>query len=242
MPGSLSFPPRSAPFPRRAAVAVAAAVSLAWSLGLATPSPSVAREPIEIAMEDARSYVGQYVQVCGTVTTSAYMAASGRQPTFLNFGEPYPNHSFTVVIWGANRHKFPKAPVQLFDGQPVCVTGTVATYKGRPQIVVEAPEQIELMEGDEASGNSAGLSEIEAVFVKALLEAYGEGVNYGTSEWDQETVEALSRFQDETGVQATGDPDPETLRALAKRVLDLTDEEQERIIRLLLFRMASRRD
>ena len=220
----------------------ALAVVLSLALGLAAVSSGAAKEPVEIVMEDASKYVGQYVRLCGTVTTSAYMASSGRQPTFLNFGEPYPNHSFTIVIWGANRHKFPKAPVQMFDGRTVCVTGTVATYKGRPQIVVSEPEQIELTEDDGTAADSGALSDLEAVFVKALLEAYGEDTNYGTSEWDQETVEAMSRFQDEAGIQASGDPDPETLRALAKHVLALTEEEQERIIRLLLFRMAARRD
>ena len=88
----------------------------------------------------------------------------------------------------------------MFDGRQICVTGTVATYKGRPQIIVEEPEQIERMDG---GSPEAPLADLEAVFLKALLEAYGQDANYGTGEWDQQTVEAMSRFQEAAGIRPT---------------------------------------
>jgi hypothetical protein len=198
-----------------------------------------AQEPTEIPPEDAMAYVGKLVTVCGTVKSAAYMAASPRRPTFLNFGQPYPHHVFTIVIWGENRDKFDKPPIRTFDGQHVCVTGVVATYKGKPQIIVEEPDQIRL---SQPMTRDWILSDLEAIFVKAILEAYGTDANYGTGEWDQQTIEAMIQFQEEAGVTPTGDPDAETLRALAKHTLALTDEEQERIIRLLLFRLAQRQE
>jgi Putative peptidoglycan binding domain len=204
-----------------------------------------AQEPVEITPEEALSHVGELVRVCGTVTTASYMATSKRQPTFLNFGPPYPRHTFTVLIWGENRHKFPRPPILTFDGKRICVTGVVAVWKGKPQIIVTEPDQMRIVEPTERSqpaGSPAALSDLEAVFVKALLEAYGQDANYGSGEWDQETVEAMSRFQEAMDIRPTGNPDPETLRAMAKRTLDLSDEAQERIIRLLLFQLAQRQE
>lgn len=204
-----------------------------------------AQELIEITPEDALSHAGETVRVCGTVTSASFMAASRRQPTYFNFGQPYPHHTFTVLIWGENRHKFPRPPIQTFDGKRICVSGVVSVWKGKPQIIVTEPDQIELAEPAElavARGGAAALSELEAIFVKALLEAYGEDANYGSGEWDQQTVEAMSRFQEAAGIRPTGNPDPETLRAMAKRTLDLSKEQQERIIRLVLFRLAQRQE
>lgn len=202
-----------------------------------------AQEPIDVLPADALSHLGQYVRVCGTVTSGAYMAASSRQPTFLNFGQPYPNHEFTVVIWGTDRRKFEAPPLSLFDGRNLCVTGEVAVYKGRPQIIVREPDQIVLAALDPSGGDAArNLSELEAIFIKALLEAYGEDVSYGSGTWDEETVEAMTHFQRAVGAEPTGNPDPQTLRAMAKQTLDLTDEEQERVIRLLLLQLAQRQE
>jgi DNA/RNA endonuclease YhcR with UshA esterase domain len=204
-----------------------------------------AQEPIEIAPEEALSHVGELVRVCGTVASAAYMAASRRQPTYFNFGQPYPHHTFTALIWGENRHKFARPPIQTFEGKLICVTGTVSVWKGKPQIIVSEPDQMELAEPTESSRPAGGegvLSSLEAIFVKALLDAYGEDANWGSGEWDHETVEAMSRFQEAMDIRPTGNPDPETLRAMATRTLDLSDEEQERIIRLVLFQLAQRQE
>ncbi|MBZ0269395.1 peptidoglycan-binding domain-containing protein, partial [bacterium] len=193
----------------------------------------------------ALSHVGELVRVCGTVTTASYMAASKRQPTYFNFGQPYPHHTFTALIWGENRHKFPRPPIQTFDGKRICVTGVVSVWKSKAQIIVSEPDQMELAEPTDPTQPAAGravLTDLEAIFVKALLEAYGEDANYGSGEWDQETVEAMSRFQEAMDIRPSGNPDPETLRAMAKRTLDLSDEAQERIIRLVLFQLAQRQE
>jgi hypothetical protein len=62
-------------------------------------------------------------------------------PTFLN-DAPFPNHRFTALIWGENLRLFPSPPTQLYDGKAICVSGTVTTFQGKPQIVVSDPGQI----------------------------------------------------------------------------------------------------
>jgi hypothetical protein len=68
-------------------------------------------------------------------------------PTFLNFGQPYPQQVFTAVIWGRWRSHFPYPPESL-QGHEVCISGTITTYKGFAQIEVVRPAQIEITQRD----------------------------------------------------------------------------------------------
>jgi DNA/RNA endonuclease YhcR with UshA esterase domain len=62
----------------------------------------------------------------------------------LNVGGAYPNQKFSVVIKGSNRDKFKEPPEKMFAGKTICVTGHITMYKGRPEIVVSDPKQIEV--------------------------------------------------------------------------------------------------
>lgn len=112
------------------------AIFLAFPLsGVAT-----ARETIRAA--DAIKHVGKQATVCGLVASAKYAEASAGSPTFLNLDEPYPDHVFTAVIWGTSRGNFPSPPETL-RGRRICVSGTITTYRGRAQIEVSRPSQIE---------------------------------------------------------------------------------------------------
>jgi len=93
-------------------------------------------EPSETA-----AHVGEQARVCGLVSNTKYVSHRNRRPTFLDFGEPYPNHDFTVLVWGDVREQFSYAPESL-KGARICVTGTIGEFKGKPQIVVSDPAQI----------------------------------------------------------------------------------------------------
>ena len=66
------------------------------------------------------------------------------QPTFLYLNRPYPAQPFSVVIFHADRYRFEKPPETLFAGKTLCVTGTIASQQGKPQIVVNQPSQIQV--------------------------------------------------------------------------------------------------
>jgi len=52
-----------------------------------------------------------------------------RNGAFINFGDRYPNHDFSIVIWGdVEKQDLPPT------GQHLCVKGLVSEYKGKPQI------------------------------------------------------------------------------------------------------------
>ena len=93
-----------------------------------------------ISSKNASAYINEIVTICGPIVDSRFASASNGQPTFLNFDYPYPNHTFTIVIWGQNRTNFSSPPEKMYMSQNVCIDGYVDTYKGKPQI--EATSEI----------------------------------------------------------------------------------------------------
>ena len=232
--------PRTRGHPRRIHQELSAALLLIAAI-LLSPAPAIARDapPPRIAAGEAEQHIGEVAEVCGRVASAAHFASVKGRPTFLNLERPYPDQLFTIVIWESARALFDTPPERLFDGRSVCVTGRVETYRGKPQIVVEDPGQIVAESGD---GRGDALTELERVFVKAVLSALGHEANYGTGEWDQQTVEAVVAFQESAGVDVTGDPDAATMRALAGSVAAIPDAECAMVIRLVLFELARRQD
>jgi micrococcal nuclease len=217
---------------RQVGPAVGLLLCIAVALGAA------ADEPQRIDASDASEHVGEVAEVCGEVASAAYLPSVGGRPTFLNFERPYPDQVFTVVIWGRSRSGFDGRPEQLFDGKQVCVTGKITEHEGVPQIVVEDAEQIVL--ATPAAGGALG--DLERVFVKAVLSSLGYDANYGTGEWDEEAIEAIVSFQEDAGVEPTGEADPATLRALADAAEAMPEAERDLVIRLLLFELARRQE
>ena len=91
--------------------------------------------------QDAASHIGEMGTVCGLVVSSKFAVRGKGQLTFLNLDRPYPNHIFTVVIWGKDRVKFGK-PDLTFAGKRICVWGLIADYDGRPEMMATDPAQI----------------------------------------------------------------------------------------------------
>jgi micrococcal nuclease len=94
---------------------------------------------------EAKDHVGETATVCGKVASTKFAAASRSQPTFLNLDKPYPNNVFTVLIWGADRQKFGQ-PEEKYRDKEVCVTGSIAIYRGVAEIVAKEPTQIKLQQ------------------------------------------------------------------------------------------------
>ncbi len=95
-----------------------------------------------IPASEAHKYIGKNKTVSGTVVAARYAAESRGKPTFLNLEKPYPNHVFSVVIWGSDRSKFETPPDSAFLGRQLQVTGLIEKYEGKPRIVVTEPGQI----------------------------------------------------------------------------------------------------
>lgn len=97
---------------------------------------------ITIDSRQAIDHTGIMAEVCGLVTSTGYQPQIAGEPTFLNFGEPYPRHHFTVVIWGEYASRWEVPPYRLYADREICVTGTIQMHRDKPQIVVADPRRI----------------------------------------------------------------------------------------------------
>jgi len=97
-----------------------------------------------ITPEQSINYVGETETVCGEVVSTYYSTGSRGTPTFLNFDKPYPDHIFTVVIWGDKRKNFDNIPEEFYIDEEVCVTGKITTFKNKPQIVVKNQSELKI--------------------------------------------------------------------------------------------------
>lgn len=102
-----------------------------------------------IPATEAGRHVGERGTVCGEVVSTRYAPSTNGEPTFLNLERPYPNQIFTALIWGDDRPRFDRPPEEHFRDRRICVTGTIGSYRGVPQIIVRRPDQIEIVEAPE---------------------------------------------------------------------------------------------
>jgi hypothetical protein len=85
-----------------------------------------------IPSTDAKNHIGEKATVCGLVVSNSTAAQSQGTPTFIDLDKPYPDESFTVVIWQRDKAAVGTLPS---SGQ-LCVTGTITDYRGRAEIVL----------------------------------------------------------------------------------------------------------
>jgi hypothetical protein len=108
---------------------------------LAVRLQSFAQTTKPISASEAKDHVGEKTTVCGRIVASHYASPSVGGRTFLNFDKPYPNQTFTIVIWDTDRLKFGN-PEESYRNKTVCVSGRITSSKGKPEIIARSPTQI----------------------------------------------------------------------------------------------------
>lgn len=96
-----------------------------------------------VPLDSVSYFEGKTITVCSKVLDT-YVAKQGEKTTFLNFGKPYPNSTFTVVIFEADLSKFKYTPSVFLKDKNICITGKVKIYKGKPEIIVTSEGQIRI--------------------------------------------------------------------------------------------------
>jgi hypothetical protein len=114
-----------------AASAAGSAASVAGGAGAGAMTGSGSAPVIRI--QDAAQHYNEYVQVSAKVY--GYKALDNL--TLVNLGAAYPDQLLTVVLRGEAKDAY-----QGLDGQTITVTGTVVSYKDKPEIVVTDPKMI----------------------------------------------------------------------------------------------------
>lgn len=136
-PARTNTPPRAVPAaPPKAPPAPAPAPVQA-----APEPPKPVPQPGIVPWQDAANHYGKKVVIEGEVSATYRSAAV----CFLNFNADY-NKDFFAVIPSSAFEQFPPGPETYYKGKRVRITGTVREYRGRPQILLESPKQIEIVE------------------------------------------------------------------------------------------------
>jgi len=96
------------------------------------------KKPDVVPAKEAKSKVGE------TITVEAKVAEVNKTEKIvrINLEARFPMVELTLVIFPANFSKF--EDVEKLEGKNVRVTGKVTEYQRRPQIVLEAKEQLKL--------------------------------------------------------------------------------------------------
>lgn len=92
-----------------------------------------------LSPQDVSKHIGEMVTVKGKVDE---VHTSNKGNMFLNFGWHHPQQALTAFIPVKNAAMFPTAPE--LQGKTVEVSGSVKLYKGKPEIVLESPEQLNI--------------------------------------------------------------------------------------------------
>lgn len=114
---------------------------------LREPAPVIAEPPKPVLSADAvpwaeaAKYYGRKAVIEGEVAATYRSEAV----CFLNFNADY-SRDFFAVIHASAFQQFPPNPEAFYKGRRVRVTGIVREFKGRPQIILESPTQIEILE------------------------------------------------------------------------------------------------
>lgn len=96
----------------------------------------------EISWRDARTHMGQAAVVTGRIVATRRL---GNKVCFLNF---HPNYrdQLSLVIFGPVMDTFPPEPESYYKGKQVRVVGRITPYKGGPQLILDSPRQITVLE------------------------------------------------------------------------------------------------
>ena len=94
-----------------------------------------------ISWQDASKHYNEYATVEGKIVATH----NAGKVCFLNFHPDYKRY-FTAVIFESAFARFPANPENYYNGKNVRVTGYIKEYKGKPEIILDDPGQIKVLE------------------------------------------------------------------------------------------------
>ena len=97
-------------------------------------------------LETVAQQVGETVSFCGTPAQITVRGKSHEGPVFLNFGGKYPDHTFTVVIWGDVAGAEISELPERYSGKTLLIHGLVSEHNGKPELKLAALKDIEVQE------------------------------------------------------------------------------------------------
>jgi DNA/RNA endonuclease YhcR with UshA esterase domain len=96
--------------------------------------------PIKIRAVQAKAHVGAKAIVTGKVAEVNLTEKLAR----INLDQPFPNQTFTAVAFGAKTNLI--ANLDKLKDKTIEVSGTIAEYRNRPQIILQETNQLRVVE------------------------------------------------------------------------------------------------
>ena len=96
-----------------------------------------------VPLDSVTNYEGKTITVCSKVQ-GTFVTKGDKKTTYINFGKPYPNTTFTAVIFESDLPNFKYTPSEYLKDKQVCLTGKITIYKGKPQMIITKEEQIKV--------------------------------------------------------------------------------------------------
>ena len=93
-----------------------------------------------VPWQQAAKHLNEFATVEGVVA----LTRRTEKACFLNFHSDW-QKSFSAVIFASRFDAFPPKPEDHYRSKKVRVTGLIKDYKGRPEIILESPDQIEIL-------------------------------------------------------------------------------------------------
>ncbi len=110
-----------------------------------TPPLSTENRPLHtLNTLEAQKYIDEEVTVCGCIVSTNYIERASA--TYLNLDRKYPNHYFTLTIWGDKRKNFNGKPEENYFGKKVCVHGKIKLIKGIPSINLNSESDLNMLD------------------------------------------------------------------------------------------------
>jgi DNA/RNA endonuclease YhcR with UshA esterase domain len=123
---------------------LAAALSLAAVIGFAqtskTEKSDAAAAPKKIGALEATNFLNKTMTVTGTVARVSIRP----KITYIDIDQAYPKSPFNGIIFASATNQFPN--LKDLKGKSIELTGKIADYQGKPQIVLNKSNQLVVVE------------------------------------------------------------------------------------------------
>lgn len=96
--------------------------------------------------DEAQFHEGEEAIVCGKIVAT-FDDSIAANHHYLYMGHNYGNSDrFTVLIRSNDLHKFNYAPATALSGKVICASGPIETFRGVPEIEVQEPSEITIIQ------------------------------------------------------------------------------------------------
>lgn len=98
----------------------------------------------KIRIEEASKHIGEIVTVCDKVSDTKFVKDSKTESVFFELGGTFSKKKLIVFITTNDRKNFTDSPETYYLDKDVCITGKVIEVKGKPNIVITKPADIQI--------------------------------------------------------------------------------------------------